>query len=445
MITPRISLAVALLSLSLFAGCEKGTAAVPAQAAELKAAPSEGAPPEPVLAGSPVRKTLVLTTTQPGRIEAFENTPLHAKVSGYVREVLVDIGDRVEKDQTLVRLFVPELEDEKRQKQALVAQAQAEVGQARAAQKAAEAGLTSAQASIDQAKAGTARTEAEYERWRAESSRVDALAATGSITQKVADETRNQARAADAARQETTAAIRSAEAAAAEAQAGIEKAKADVVAAEARLTVAKADLARVETMLAYTELRAPFAGVVTKRAVDTGHFVPQGGTAGPLAAVARTDRVRVFLEVPELEAAKVDTGDPAAVQVQALDGLEVLGEVTRTAWSLDVANRALPTEIDLDNTSGRLRPGMYATATIRLEQRESVLTLPAAAIARQPEGAFCFILRNGKAVRTPVTLGLRVGGEWEVVSGLSGGETVALAKADTLQDGQPVEPVAPTP
>ncbi len=400
---------------------------------------------EPVLAGPPVRKTLTLTTTQPARIEAFETAPLFAKVSGYVSEVLVDIGDRVEKDQLLVSIAVPELKDELRQKQALVAQSKAEVGQAVAAQKAAAAALSSAQAMVEQAKAGTSRAEAEYQRWKAESNRIDALAEAGSVTQKVADETRNQFRSADAARQETAATIRSAEATVAEANAGIEKAQADVVAAQARQSVAESELAGVQTMLSYTEIKAPFAGVVTKRNVDTGHFVPQGGGSQPLVAVVQADRVRVFFEVPEVEAAKIDIGDPAIVRVQALDAAEFSGEVTRTGWALDDENRTLTTEVDLENPEGQLRPGMYATTVVRLAERENVLTLPVAAIARKPDGTFCFVIRNGKAVRTPIKLGLRVGGEWEITSGLSADATVALAKAETLQDGQSVEAVKPGP
>lgn len=436
---------VAALAPFLFAGCGdvSGVHAI-AQAAETtKDAATASAPPEPVVAGTLARKTLVLTTTQPGRIEAFESAPLYGKVSGYVSDVLVDIGDKVKRGQTLVRIAVPELDDDRRQKQALVAQAKAEIGQSHAALRAAEAGVASSQAAIEQTKAAVARAEAEYARWQAESGRLDSLAETGSVTQKVADETRNQFRAADAARHEATAAVHASEAAVTEAQAQVEQARADVVAAEARLTVAESNLARVETMLAYTEIKAPFDGVVTKRSVDTGHFVAEGGTGGPLVSVVRTDRVRVFLDVPEIESAKVEAGDSATIRVQALDNLEVAGNVTRTGWALDNANRTLLTEIDLANGDGRLRPGMYAIASIRLEERKEVLTLPIAAIARRAEEAFCFVIRDGKATRTPIKLGLRVGDDWEVLSGLSESDTVALAKAESLVDGQAIEPVEP--
>src|SRR4051794_10584701 len=92
-----------------------------------------------VTAGKPVRKTLKLVTTQPGRIEAFEEAPLFPKLAGFVREVRVDIGDSVKKDQVLVQLSIPEMLDEVKQMEALVAQAGAEARQANAAVKAAEA------------------------------------------------------------------------------------------------------------------------------------------------------------------------------------------------------------------------------------------------------------------------------------------------------------------
>lgn len=432
-------LAGLLCASALLSGCTQESAASaitePAKSGTTKA--------EPVVAGSPERKGLVLTTTQPGRIEAFETTPLFAMVNGYVGEVLADIGDHVEKGQVLARIAVPELEDERLRKEALVAQAKAEVGQAEAALEAAEAVLISSQAKVEQAVAGTARAEAEFERWREESGRIDRLAASGSVTQKVADETRNQFRSADAARKETAAMVRSAESGVKEGQAGVQKAKADIVAAKARQAVAEASLKQTETMLAYREITAPFGGIVTRRGVDTGHYVAVGRDAGPLFTIARADRVRVFLDVPELEAAQVDIGDKAIVRVQALADAEVRGDVTRTTWALDAANRSLRVEVDLDNPDGRLRPGMYVTAAIQLEARDGVLTLPVGALARKPEGVNCFVIRDGKAIQRPVELGLRVGSDFEVISGLTGDETVAMAKAESLVDGQAVEAVAP--
>src|SRR3954470_4943783 len=107
-----------------------------------------------VTAGKPVRKTLKLITTQPGRIEAFEEAPLFPKLAGYVQEVLVDIGDSVKKDQLLIKLSIPEMMAEFKQMEALVSQAEAEVSQAEAAVEAAQAMAGTADAKVAQAKAG---------------------------------------------------------------------------------------------------------------------------------------------------------------------------------------------------------------------------------------------------------------------------------------------------
>ena len=101
-----------------------------------------------VTAARPVRKTLRLESVQPGQIEAFEQTPLFAKLPGYVEKLHVDIGDRVEANQLLVELFLPELKDELRQKEAAVVQAQAEIELAAAAVRAAEAAVATAQANV---------------------------------------------------------------------------------------------------------------------------------------------------------------------------------------------------------------------------------------------------------------------------------------------------------
>ena len=153
-----------------------------------------------VTVGKPQRKTLVAKTTQPARIEAFEETPLFTKIAGYVGEVHVDIGDKVTKDQSLVTLRVPELADDVQQKTALVNQAEAEFKQAEAAVAAANAAAETAAAKIAEAQANTTRTAGEYERWKSEYERVKSLAGNGSVTQKLADETLNQFHAAEAAR-----------------------------------------------------------------------------------------------------------------------------------------------------------------------------------------------------------------------------------------------------
>src|SRR5262249_44944520 len=155
--------------------------------------------------------------------------------------------------------------------------------------------LDVARAKVAEAEAGIERAGGEYERWHAEFARMTELASKGSVTEKLVDETQHQLRASDAAQQQAKAAVESARAALRAAQANVKKSTADTTAATARRQVAAANLARSKTMLAYTEIKAPFKGVVTQRNVNTGHYVHPvtGSAAEPLLVVEQTDKVRV--------------------------------------------------------------------------------------------------------------------------------------------------------
>jgi RND family efflux transporter MFP subunit len=395
---------------------------------------------ERVTVGKPQKKTLVLTTTQPARIEAFEETPLFAKLAGFVKEVHVDIGDQVSAGQTLVTLSIPELADEVVQKEALVARAEAQVAQAASNVTASQAAAATAKAKIAESRAGVTRAKAEHDRWQAEFNRIKQLTENGSVTQKLRDETLNQFQAAQASQEEAEAAVASTEAAAEEAAANVAKAEADAAAADAQLKVAQADLARAKTMLSYTEIRSPFAGVVTQRSIDTGHFVQPAGGAGakPLLVVARIDKVRVFLEIPEMDAGQVDVGDEATIVVQALRGKTLTSEVVRTSWSLDLANRSLRAEVDIDNEGSALRPGMYASGSVQLARREDVLAIPLAAVVNVDGKDYCCVVTSGVVDRREVVLGLRTGGEVEVEQGLDQDAVVVLARGESLTQGQRV-------
>lgn len=437
--TSSFAFALLLVVLTTTTGCQRNTPA----AARSEIAPSTAR----VVVGKPVKKTLALSTQQPGRIESFEEAPIYAQVVGYVKKVHVDIGDPVEAGQTLATIDVPELRDELKQKQALVSQAEAEEKQAKAAIDAAKAAQKSAGAKVTQAQAGTGRAEGELTRWTAEFKRIQELAAGGSLTGKLVDEAQSQLRAAEASKLEASAAVEAAQAAAEESRVKVLSAEADAVAAEARLKVAQANENRSQTMLDYAEIKAPFAGVITRRLIATGHYVspPNTTSASPLLAVARTDLVRIFVDVPELEAEFVTTGDKVEIRVQALGGQAVPGRVTRTAWALDPSNRSLRTEIDVTNADSTLRPGMFATAMIVLEERPDVVVLPSTAIIRDGNEAYCCVVVDGKIERRKIELGLRSGTEIEVRSGLSADQDVVTSPVAALKPGQAVEVAAAPP
>ncbi len=397
-----------------------------------------------VAAGRPERKTLRLESVQPGWIEAFEQTPLLCKLPAYVEKLHVDIGDRVEAEQLLVELRIPELEDELRQKEAAAVQTQAEIEQSAAAVHAAEAAIATAQANISLMEAGNVRADADYVRWQSQYERISKLVAGGSLDSKLQDETQDSLKAAEAAQIEARAKVASAKATLAETQAKVASAKANESVARARHGNAQADLSRQKTLLKYTQIRAPYDGVVTERNVVRGDFVQPAGAAmaKPLLSVARTDVVRVFVDVPEMESPQIEPGRAGYISVQAIPDKISEGKVTRTSWALG-ANRTLRTELDLPNPRGALRPGMYATAHIILQEHTDVYVLPLSAVVHEGKSTYCWTVQDSRAVRTRITLGLQVGNDVEVVSGLKPDEIVIQSQVGSLQEGQAVEVALP--
>jgi multidrug efflux pump subunit AcrA (membrane-fusion protein) len=298
---------------------------------------------------------------------------------------------------------------------------------------------------VTEAEAGIERAQALYDRWQSEVARVEKLLADGVDVRQTLDETRNQFKAAGAARKEAVARVVSANAAVKKAEADRDKADADVEAAKARLEVAKAEASRVDALRGYTKIKAPFDGVVTRRAVTRGDYV-RGGDKSPLFSVARTDPVRVVVQVPEADAGLVAVGQEVRLTLQGGAEAGEAGKVTRTSWSLEPGSRTLRTEIDVPNEKGAVRPGTYAYAKLTAEL-PAAWAVPAAAVGKVNDEPVIYLVEGGKAVRATAQL-LRGDSQFTQIrrykkqgasdwTKMTGTELIATP-AVALTDGQPV-------
>ncbi len=214
--------------------------------------------------------------------------------------------------------------------------------------------------------------------------------------------------------------------------------------ARGKLDVAKASLEGTETLLNYARIVAPFAGVVTRRFVDPGAFIPAattGSTPQNAAIVTLTDfnRVRLQVAVPEAEASLVAVDEPVKLTVEGLPGRIFDGKITRFAYALDPASKTMLTEIELPNPKLELRPGMYATVKIGIERKEDTLLVPVDALVTEKSGASVFVVNQNKVKKTPVEPGFNDGVHVEITKGLSPGQEVVLVGKQTLKDGQAVQ------
>ncbi len=412
----------------------------------------EARPLREVAVVRPTRGLLAWDVQQPGSIEAFEDTAIQPKISGYVKQWNADIGDPVRKGQVLALLSVPEVAADLQRAEAAIAYDETLIAQALEALQAAKANVGRSEAALRYAEASRLRAEADCERWRLQYARDQRLVLTRAIAAMDFEITTNQHKAAQASRQEMIAAVEAARAVLAESQSQREKAIADVRVAEANLQVARTNRERAAALLGYARIEAPFDGIVSRRTISRGDFVqpPTAASQPPLYVVQRRDVMRIFVDVPEADAVWVKEGTAVRVRIPVLHDREFTGTVRRMSYSLKRQSRTLLAEVDLANPDDFLRPGMYAYATIQL-QRSNVLTLPAGAVAVQGdvnEGYrhFCFVVENGKVRRTPVLVGSRgrqlvevlkkqVEGAWE---DFTGEERVVAGDLASLGDGQDV-------
>ncbi len=320
-----------------------------------------------------------------GSLDPYQRTELYAKVTGYVKEIPVDIGDRVRRGQVLAVIEVPEMEPD-------LAVARAEVA-------AAEARLRRAEADSELAVTTNRRVAAVRKQ------------EPGAVTGQDLDA-----------------------AAAAERVAAAEAASAG-----ADLELAEAKLRRIEALLNYASITAPFSGTISRRLVDPGALVMAGDTSGgPILAVVRTDRLRLVLDIPEVAAPHVAPGTTLRFTVDALPGARFEGRLSRTAGLLRPGTRSMRAELDVDNSDGRLTPGMYATVHLELRNFANALSIPATAVRRDRGESFVLVADSGVLRKIPVSILLDDGATVVVSGALAPSSAVVVAGPISLTEGRRV-------
>lgn len=390
----------------------------------------------------PKRGGLSRTTTQPGVLHAFEYADLYAKASGYLTAQVVEIGDTVTRGQVLAEIFDPERKQAVEETAAAVEQAKAQVRQAEAKVTGAEAAVASAKAVVHQKQAQQGKYTAAAKFREKEYIRFIELTQQRAVDFRLSDEKQKEYESALAAEKEAQAEIEGAEAGLAEALAEVVTAKANVTAARSNVRLLEARAKSANILLQYLQLISPYDGVVTNRNYHRGSFIQSAehGQSLPVLSVARTDRMRVVVYVPDREVPLLDRGDEAVVRIDALQGEEFRGTVSRYSQYEDQANRTMRAEIDLENPTGRLREGMYGGVTILLERPSEHLTVPSGALHERSAGGSgkLFVVHGHVARETSVRIGRDNGIRAEIIDGLSHDDLVVVSYSGSLEDGEPV-------
>jgi membrane fusion protein (multidrug efflux system) len=231
-------------------------------------------------------------------------------------------------------------------------------------------------------------------------------------------------------------------------------ARQDVDIAYAKYQEAKAHADQLHALESYTRIVAPFDGVITERFVDPGALIHAGGqqsatapmqgaarpagASAPVLSIARLDKLRIYVYMPQAEVDFVHDGMPATITVQGFDGARFSGTVARYAHSLDLATRTMLTEVDLENPEHKLYPGMYANVTLVLQRDQRALRLPESAIGGEHSHSVQ-VVRHGRLAEVPITIGIDDGRYVEIASGLTHKDLVLQTFDASLRPGQEVE------
>ncbi len=363
-----------------------------------------GGAPAVYAAVAPVkRETIANSLSIAGQFIPYQNVELHAKVAGYIKNIYVDIGDRVHTGQVLAVLEIPELV--------------AQVDEAKAA-------VHHAEEEIQRAKSNVSRAEADNVALHANAVRLvnTDKVRPGLIAQQELDDATAKDRAS---------------------QAQVDAAKSALAAAKQQLEVAKADQQHYSALSDYARITAPYDGVVTWRFSDTGALVQAGtsSTTGlPVVTIAQINVLRLRVPVPASLAAKVRIGDSADVHVQAT-GEHFTGKVTRFTDALDPSTRTMQVEIDVPNEKYELQPGMYADVRLQVQSHANALTVPVQAVQRH-NGKFSVLLvdNHDRVELRDIQTGVEDPTRIEVLAGLTEGDRVIVGNFNSYQRGQRVDP-----
>ncbi len=351
------------------------------------------------------RGNIVHTLNLAGQFQPYQVVDVHAKVSGYIRHIYVDIGDRVHQGQLLAVLEVPELS----------AQLKGTVAEAASRKD----DITRAEHEVTRAQSVHNSLHADYGRLKQASAVQPGL---------IAEQELDDAQSKDLA-----------------AEAQVDAAKAALSAAKQNFAVAGADNERVSALADYTRVTAPLSGVIIWRYADTGALI-QAGTASdvqslPVVKLSQSDLLRLRLPVPEDAVEDIHVGAEVQVHVDAVNR-SFVGKIVRFTRDVSLATRTMETEIDVENKNLSLTPGMYANTTLELQRRDNVLTIPVQAVLHNGNRESVLVVDSQNHVQTrDVVVGLQGSRLVQVTSGLNEGERVIAGGQSKYQAGETVKPI----
>jgi RND family efflux transporter MFP subunit len=327
----------------------------------------------------------------PADIRSMQTTSIFARANGYLKKILVDIGDHVEAGALLAEIDTPDV----------------------------DADLARAVASLELAKANLSKAQEDESLADTTLKRYAGLNDTGGVTQQQIDERRS----------------------------ALTQSQLALASGRASVAVADAEVKRLTVLQGFERVVAPFPGTITARNYDVGALLaPTNSTEGrELYKIDRTDALRVFVNVPQAYATTLKVGEEAFLSVRNYVGREFAGKIVRTTGVIDAATRTLRIEVDVPNQDGALYSGMYGEMRVRVKPGSPSLIVPTSSLVFVADGTWVWVVDGEQARRRKIEVGRDFGTELEVLTGLTAQDVVVKNPGERLADGASVRVHQETP
>ncbi|MFM2060986.1 MAG: hypothetical protein RLZZ507_656 [Cyanobacteriota bacterium] len=353
-----------------------------------------------------------------GNTTPYRTVSVRSQVEGRLLSLNLDVGDTVTQGQIISQLDDVLLVTALQQAEAELAASQSEVARAMTQ-------VSNAQVEVEKAKL-------ELIQAQADSQRQQQLLKEGAISEQTAQQTRTQAQTAKQTLQATIEQVRT------EKQA--------VAAAQGRVFAQKAIVKAAKERRSYSRLISPIAGVVTEKVTEPGNLLQPGSE---VLKIADLSRIKVIVQVSELELAKIQVGGSVQVRLDAFPDQTIIGRVARISPSADSTARLIPIEVVIPNSGGKIGSGLLARVNFNTQTPQRVVVSQTAIngtdqqtksenstgtvfIVQETEGKF-------KVKEKSVTLGKKADGNVEVLSGLQPGASYVVRSSKPLKDGEIVQ------
>ncbi len=208
-------------------------------------------------------------------------------------------------------------------------------------------------------------------------------------------------------------------------------------ASQAQRDAASANYQNAATQLSYCKVTAPFSGVITKRLLDAGTYISTGGATvnSTIFVIMNTDKLKTLLNVPERDVPLLKNILDIEVKADALPGQTFKAKLAKISESVDLSTRTMTVELQIENTSRTLKPGMFATFKLVLEKKPNSLVLPTQVILNDDNGNYVFLLQpDTTVIKRAITRGITDNNNVEILSGLTESDKVIVSGQTLIKD-----------